>query len=216
MELLNVEHHDEEEEGEHHEEEEDHHDGEHEEEHGDEHGHVHLLDPHVWLDPVLAVTMVDNLLAGMQRADPENAGYYAANAASLKEELRKIDAECREMVAAAKRRVLVFGGRFAFVYFCRRYGLEHVGAYDSCGAGEEPSVKRIVEVTEYVRTNRIPVIFYEEFVEPRISRTIADATGCNIAMAHSLHNLTADEYAAGVTFAEMMRRNIGTLAEGLR
>ncbi len=183
-------------------------------EHG--HGHVHVLDPHVWLDPVLAITMVDNLLRAMCEVDAANAALYTANAAALKDDLKAIDAECRDMVAGAKRRTLVFGGRFAFVYFTRRYGLEHIGAYDSCGAGDEPSIKRIIEITEYVRNNRIPVIYHEEFVEPKISKGIADATGCTMALARSLHNLTADEMAAGAAFVDLMRENVKAFAEGLK
>ncbi len=178
-------------------------------------GHVHILDPHIWLDPVLAMQMADTLLAAMCEADPANAAYYTANAAGLKNDLRALDTESMQMVAAAKRRVLVFGGRFAFAYFTKRYGLEHVGAYDSCGAGAEPSVRRVLEVTEYVMKNKIPVIYHEEGVDPRISAGIAGVTGCRTMEAHSLHNLSDAELAAGVRFTEVMRRNIAAFAEGL-
>ena len=194
------------------------HDDDHDHARGDhDHaGHVHLLDPHIWLDPMLAVVMVDNLLAAMCDADPENTAYYTANANALKDDLRAIDTECRAMAAAAKRHTLVFGGKFAFAYFTKRYGLEHIGAYDSCGAGEEPSIRQIIDITEYVKNNHIPVIYHEEFAEPRISKGIADATGCAIALAHSLHNLSAEERASGVAFVELMRRNVAAFAEGLR
>lgn len=198
-----------------HEAEHDDHDHDHGRDHG-EHVHVHLMDPHVWLDPVLAMTMVDNLRKALNEADPAGAALYNANAAALTDELMTIDADCRRMASEAKRKTLVFGGKFAFAYFTKRYGLDHVGAYDSCGAGEEPSVKRIIEVTEYVKDNHIPVIFHEEFVEPKISQTIAASTGCSVAMVHSLHNLSAAERAADPSYVELMRRNIGTLAGGLR
>lgn len=202
------------------EEEEDQEGGHHESEHGEdgheEHGHIHALDPHVWLDPILAIAMVDNLLKAMCEADSDNASFYTANAEALKEDLRKLDSECREMVADAKRRVLVFGGKFAFAYFTKRYGLEHIGAYDSCGSGAEPSLKRVLEITAYVEKEHIPVIYHEEFAEPRISSSIANTTGCRTIMAHSLHNLSAAEFASGISFMDLMRRNVAVFAEGLR
>jgi zinc transport system substrate-binding protein len=201
---------------EHDEDEHEEHDAHEKEDEHDKHGHAHVLDPHVWLDPVLALAMTDTLLAAMCEVDPDNAAYYTANAAPLRDELRAIDADCREMVAGAKRRTLVFGGRFAFAYFAERYGLEHIGAYDSCGAGAEPSVRRVMEITEYVEKNAVPVIFHEEATEPRISMGIADATGCKTMVAHSLHNLSAEELESGITFVELMRRNVAALAEGLQ
>ncbi len=193
-----------------------HDDTEHAEHRHEHHHHAHELDPHIWLDPILAIAMTDNLLHAMCKADPDNASYYTANAAVLVDDLRKIDAECRAMVSKAQRRTLVFGGKFAFAYFTERYGLEHIGAYDSCGSGAEPTVKRILEITEYVRANHIPVIYHEEYVEPKICINIADTTGCRYTTAHSLHNLTAEEFAAGITFVEIMRRNVAAFAEGLQ
>ncbi len=160
--------------------------------------------------------MIDTLLKAFIEADPANAAEYTANAAALKSDLRAIDAECRAMVASAKRNTLVFGGKFAFAYFVKRYGLEHIGAYDSCGAGEEPSVRRVIEITDYVRANHTPVIFHEEYAEPRISKSIADATGCGMAMVHSLQNLTKEDFDAGLAFVELMRRNIAAFARGLQ
>ncbi len=212
MDLIRNEEHEEEEE--HHGEEE-HSEAEHDD-HDHEHAHVHLLDPHIWQDPLIAITMVDTLLKAFTEADPASAALYTANAASLKSDLQALDAECTAMAAAAKRNTLVFGGKFAFAYFTRRYGLEHIGAYDSCGAGEEPSVRRVIEITDFVRANHTPVIFHEEYAEPRISKSIADATGCGMAMVHSLQNLTKEDRDAGLTFVELMRRNIAAFAGGLQ
>lgn len=191
-------------------------DGEGDEEHRAGHAHGHLQDPHVWLDPVLAAVMADNLLRAMCEADPAHAPLYTENAAALRDDLLAIDAECRAMVRGAARRTLVFGGRFAFRYFTQRYGLEHIGAYDSCVAGAEPGVRRILEITEYIEKNHIPVIYHEEATEPGISMAIAAATGCGTMTAHSLHNVSAAERAAGVRFTRIMRQNIQAFARGLR
>ena len=52
-----------------------HHDHDHE--HAGEHGH---FDPHYWMDPLRAQTMVDNLHAGLLTALPEHADRLRTNA----------------------------------------------------------------------------------------------------------------------------------------
>lgn len=182
--------------------------------HGGGHRH-HRLDPHFWLDPNLAMVMAGTIASAMAEADPANADYFRHNAAALADRLAALDGEARALVAGAKRRVLVFGGRFAFAYFCRRYGLDHVGAYDYCGPGADPSLHRIVAVAEFIRANGIPAIYYEEMSQPRIAKTLADETGAALFMAHSLHNLSAEETAAGLDYFAVMRRNLDAFRKGL-
>jgi zinc transport system substrate-binding protein len=63
---------------EHAHEEEEHEDEEHEDEHEDEdHGE---LDPHVWLDPLNAKVMAQNILTALIEVDPQNSDFYQTNA----------------------------------------------------------------------------------------------------------------------------------------
>jgi len=50
------------------------------EEKGANAGHSHTVDPHVWLDPVLAQTEVSTIAEGLAEADPDNAEDYLENA----------------------------------------------------------------------------------------------------------------------------------------
>ena len=182
----------------------------------DGHDHGHVLDPHFWLDPILAAQMAETIAEALVSVDPVNAGYYAENLEALLDDLARLDAECRAMTVAVARRTLVFGGRFAFAYFFRRYGLESFGVYDGCGVGVEPSLRRIAELTAFVGDKGIPVIYHEERVQPRIARAIADESGAALVMAHSLHTLSVDEARAGLTYFDLMRRNLAGFRKGLQ
>ena len=46
---------------------------------GDSHDHE-AGDPHMWLDPNLVITYVENIRAGLSQADPQGAEIYKANA----------------------------------------------------------------------------------------------------------------------------------------
>lgn len=118
-------------------------------------------------------------------------------------------------MSQAKRRELVFGGRFAFHYFTAEYGLTAYSAYDSCSEETEPSAKAVSEVIGRVREDHLPVVYYEELTEPKVARSIAQETGAKLLLLHSCHNLSKDELAAGESYLSLMKQNAQNLREGL-
>lgn len=190
------------------------HDDEPDHAHGPE-AHYHEFDPHIWLDPVMAAIMVDNIAAALRELDPGHAAFYDTNAARLKEEMAALDASFRERVAASPRRTLVFGERFAFGYFFARYGLEEVGAYKSCAPGVEPGMRAVMDTIKYVKEHDVRFIYLEAMATGRISRVINQETGAEILKVDSLHNPPAERQAAGVGYIEIMRENMEAFAKGL-
>lgn len=178
------------------------------------HGGRHY-DPHIWTDPAMAMAMVDNIAAAFAQADPANATAYAANASAYKAELQALDDGFREAVAAGSRRTICFGGRFALHYFAKRYGLTCIAAYDSCSEETEPSARAVARIMDAIRQEGIPVIYYEELVEPKVALSIAKETGAKALLLHSCHNVSAKELQDGVTYLSLMRQNLANLKEGL-
>ncbi|MCR5346208.1 MAG: zinc ABC transporter substrate-binding protein [Fretibacterium sp.] len=182
---------------------------------GDEEGHVphhHVFDPHVWLDLSMAQRMVDNIAAGFCAADPQNKETYLRNASAYKAQLAELDEEIRDITAKAKRRTLVFGGRFACRYFLRRYGLNWVTAYD----GEnEPGIRRVAKVVQYMKEHDVHYLLHDEFSQPKIARSIAEQTGAGLLMFHAAHNVTREDLTEGITFLDIMRSNRDLLIPAL-
>ena len=52
-------------------------------------------DPHIWLDPVLAVQQVENIRDGLSKLDPNNAAYYHQNAQNFIGRLKSLDVSIR-------------------------------------------------------------------------------------------------------------------------
>lgn len=176
---------------------------------------AHTVDPHIWLDPVNAQVIVDNILAGLTEASPEDVAFFEENAEGLKSDLSQLDEDIRAVVAGAKYKTLAFGGRFAFTYFCNRYGLSHVSAFDSCSAESEPSVSAVARVISTIEEQGLPAVYYEEFTEPRVANSIAGQTGAKPLLLHTVHNVTREEREAGVTYLDIMRENLKNLKIGL-
>ncbi|HBD65212.1 MAG TPA: ABC transporter substrate-binding protein [Clostridiales bacterium] len=200
---------------EHNHDEDEHHDGEHEEEVHGEDGHNHEYDPHIWTSPVMAIKMVDNIASSLCYADPENASYYKANAESYKMQLGLLNDEFSEIVASGLRNKIYFGGRFALHYFIEEYGLEHESAYDNCSSETEPSARDMAHIIDEIKENNIPVIYYEELTDPKVSRSISEDTGAEMMLFHSCHNLSKKDFDSGVTYLDLMKQNAENLRKGL-
>lgn len=177
--------------------------------------HSHVYDPHIWTNPQLAKVMVDNILEALCSADPQNAEEYRANASAYKQELDALDQEFKEIIENGEQKEVIFGSRFAFYYFTKRYNLTYQSAFDSCSAETEPSVKRMKELIDEIRRENIPAIFYSEMEEPKTARFISNETGAKMLMLHSCHNVTKDEWENGETYLSLMKQNAINLKEGL-
>lgn len=183
--------------------------------HGHHHNHEHNFDPHIWLDLTLAAKIVDNISSAFCDKDPENADYYKNNAENLKRDLSELDIELKNMVDTSKRNTVVFAGRFAHLYFIKRYNLEYISAFDSCSTEAEPSVKKVSKIIDFIHKNNIPAVYYEEFSEPKIANSIAEQTGVKTLKFTTLHNVTKEQLENGTTFIDLMRENLENLRQGL-
>jgi len=188
---------------------------EHQEDAEEHEEHHHEYDPHIWTNPQFAKIMVDNILAGICEVDSENADFYKQNAEKYKAELDRIDSEFESIVSSSKHKEIFFGGKFAMYYFAERYGLEWVAAFDSCSTETEPSAKVVAQMISEMNEKDIKVIFYEELIDPKAAKTIAEETGAKPLLLHSCHNVSKDDFKKGVTYISLMEQNIINLREGL-
>ena len=192
-----------------HEEEESHED-ETEEEHS-----VHEIDEHVWTSPVNASAIVDKIKELLVQADPENRQIYEENAEAYEAELAELDAEFRDVVDNAGRRLAVFGDRFPFRYFADEYGLDYYAAFPGCASDTEPSAATMAFLINKVKEEEIPAVLKMELSNENIANAIAEATGTEVRTFYSCHNLTAEEFEDGETYLSMMQKNVETLKEVL-
>ncbi|HBQ63739.1 MAG TPA: ABC transporter substrate-binding protein [Clostridiales bacterium] len=182
----------------------------------DAHEHdSHTLDPHIWLDPVLAQTIVDNITDGLAAADPANSLYYRAQALEYKKKLQELHQRFEYALQNTQTRTLLFGGHFVFGYFARRYGLDYETPYFGFSPNAEPAPQAIAQLIQTMESHGLDTIFYEELVQPRVAQVIAQQTGANMLLLHGAHNLSKAELDAGVTYLDIMEQNLINLKLGL-
>jgi len=178
------EHHDEhmnETEGEHHDEHMNETEGEH---HDETEGEVDRgqLDPHVWVDPVLAQDIVVTICEAFVEIDPDNTETYESNAVAYNERLADLDSQYQQLVDDAERSTVVLATHSSFAYVEDRYGLDiHTVAGISPDA--EPDASEIAETVDLVDDNEIDVILYDRFESDRLARTIVENSTATETMA---------------------------------
>lgn len=158
--------------------------------------------------------MVDNILAGLTAADPAHAASYRTNAAGLKARLAELDRRFRQGLASCERRELLHGGHYAFGYLARRYNLSY-HSLSGVSSEAEPSAARMAAMVRQIRESGARFLFTEELLSPRLSEALASETGVELLRLHGGHNLTRDDFHAGLTYINLMERNLATLRKGL-
>lgn len=177
--------------------------------------HQHSYDPHIWLNPLYAIKMVESIEYQLSQIDPENAEYYKQNANQYIEQIRQLDKDFEETVNSSKSKKVAFGGAFAYAYFIERYNLEFISAYETCGENSEPSTTQVKDVIDYINENNIPVIFYKEYSTGNVAKTISEATGAKMLIFYTAHNVSKEDLEAGATYVSIMRKNLDNLKQSL-
>jgi zinc transport system substrate-binding protein len=165
-------------------------------------------DGHIWMNPQNAIKMVNSITDSLSYIDPENTEYYKANARDFIEQIEALDEEIKEALIKNNVTTLVFGGEFSYAYFCEHYNLKAVTVYDACGEGAEPSVSKIKKVIDYINSNKITKVFYEELSEGTVANMISEETLATPLVFNTLHNVSKAEVEQGVDYCTIMRENL--------
>lgn len=176
----------------------------------------HENDTHFWLDLNNSIKAVGFIRDELSAIDKYNADYYADNAKKYIEKLQKLKAEYNDALSIPNKKVLAFGGKFSYYYLIDEFSLKYISAYDDCCSESEPSVKRIVDIINFIEKNDIKVIYYEELSEPVIARQISNQTGAELLLLHTCHNLSKEDFENGVSYIDLMEQNLKNLKEGIK
>ena len=206
-----------------HEHDHDHkHDHKHDHDHdheSHEHKHEHEeeeegpeIDEHVWTSPKKAMEIVKkiaNVASEIDAAEEtkinDNAEKYVAEIAQVDNDLHQaIDGKISEIVVA---------DRFPFRYFADEFGLKYAAAFSGCSEQTEASAKTISFLINKVKQEKIKKIYKIELSNGKIAETVSKDTGAEVLELHSAHNVTADDFSKGVTYVDLMKRNLLALSK---
>ena len=171
-------------------------------------------DPHAWQSVNNAKIYVANIGAALAAADPSAAEQFRKNTQAYLEKLDALDREVREAVAklpSNRRKVISTHG--AFGYFAAAYGIEFIAPL-GVSTESEPSARDIARIITQVRQAKIPAVFLENVIDPRLMQRISAETGAKVGGTLYSDGLTGEKGDAP-TYIDMVRHNIRALTRAL-
>ena len=180
----------------------------------DDHAHDHgEFDPHVWLDPVLAIHQVENIRDALMEIDPDNADTYEDNAAAYILELDELhDKYSATLTNCQHNTIVTLHG--AFAYMVERYGFETFALGGTSGT-DTISTATIVELVKYVEDNNIEYLLGDDVIDTRTLEVIAEETGAQVLTLSPIEGVTVEEYESGVSYISRMEANLADIKTAL-
>jgi len=158
---------------------EQHHEGK---DHGKEHHHHGGQDPHIWLSPLNAKIMVENILSGLIKIDPEYADFYTENAERYLQELDDLYQYIRGRLKGFQNRYFLIYHP-AFGYFARDHNLTQLAIEHE---GKEPTARVIMESIGLAKKHNLSYVIVAAQFPVRHAEVIAAAINGQTALIDPL------------------------------
>ena len=167
------------------------------------------LDPHFWLDPVLAEIQVKKIMEVFLEIDPAHQEQYKSRGMAIIQELQLLDQEYTSGLQNCHLRSVVTA-HDAFTYLAKRYSLDVI-SIAGLSPNAEPSPKRLIEITQLVREQNIKYIFFETLSSPKLSETLARESGIGTLVFNPIESGMIREDGHTETYFSLMRENLAHL-----
>jgi zinc transport system substrate-binding protein len=168
-------------------------------------GNDRLPNPHIWLDPKLAILSVSNIARALAATDPPHAEAYQKNAAAYVVRLTALDSQLQHSLGDV-RGVPFVTYHDAFPYFVRRYELKLAGVVEQVPE-VAPSPKEMSQLLKTIREQHAKALFTEPPGSTRLAEQIARDAKLKLAELDPIETGQIEARA----YEEAMRRNAQTL-----
>lgn len=133
--------------------------------------------PHLWINPLLALRYANTIRETLAHRDPANSEYYNANYQTLSERTKVLDQAICDTIAsipAKQRKLLTYHDSYA--YFAPRYGMTVIGAIQPADFSE-PSAQEVARLIEQIKAASVPAIFGSEVFPSKVLEQIGREAG---------------------------------------
>ena len=168
-----------------------------------------LGNPHIWLDPENAKSMVRQITTRLIKLDRANRRDYLANQAEYLRRLDTLQTDIKRRVKKLPDRRFV-SHHPAWPYFARRFGFTIVGNIIE-HSGAESSAKHLSALVQQIKKTGIKVIVSEPQLNQKIPRILSDETGARVVTLTALPGALPGT----ATYTDMLQFNISTLVDTL-
>ena len=149
---------------------EDHDDHGKKEDHDDHERHAQgEFDPHIWLDPINAKVILNEMVEHLIENDPKNEAKYKSN---LDEALKDIDKLTIDVMTELSNSVSSIVFHDAYQYFEKRFNVNILGAF-TVNTDVMPGAEQLAEIREIIEHDKVACVFSEPQFNPDIIKAVA-------------------------------------------
>jgi manganese/iron transport system substrate-binding protein len=170
-------------------------------------------DPHVWHSAKNGIKIAKAITKNLTTLRPDQADTYAKNALKITTELEQIDAWIKLQVATipVNSRKLVTT-HDALGYYAKAYDIPIEGALSGISTEEQATAARIKELVKVIKGAKVPTIFAEVTLNPKLITTVAKEAGVKVSERELFTDGLGGE---AETYAGMLIANTRSIVEGL-
>ena len=133
-------------------------------------GHHHgEFDPHIWLDPMNAKVILNEMAEHLIENDAKNASKYKSN---LKKALKDIDKLVSDVSSELNQSVASIVFHDAYQYFEKRFNVNILGAF-TVNTDVMPGAEQLAEIREIIEHDKVACVFSEPQFNPNIIKAVA-------------------------------------------
>ncbi len=172
------------------------------------------VDPHAWMDASNGLIYIKNIKDALVDADPSNASFYIENYLTYKTKLEGLDKYIETAInrIPKEQRVLITS-HDAFSYYGKRYNIVN-NAIMGISTEADAQTSDILRVTDAIKKHKVPAIFIESTINPKMIQQIAKDN--NILIGGELFaDSVGDADSAGPTYYDMLKSNTDTIVKAL-
>lgn len=176
--------------------------------------YANSADPHAWMDVSNGLVYIKNIYDAIITLDPDNTTAYTANYEAYKAKLEYLDQYITDRIQSipSNNRVLITS-HDAFQYYGRRYGIQ-LEAILGTSTDAEEQTSDIMRVNKVIRENKVPAVFIETTVNPKLLQQIA--TDNDVVIGGSLYaDSIGDEDSPAPTYYDMLKYNTDVIVSAL-
>ncbi len=145
-------------------------DGHKEDEHDEHEGHAHgEYDPHIWLDPINAKIILNEMVEHLIENDEKNSSTYKNNLAKA---LKDIDKLIKDVKSELNKDISFIVFHDAYQYFENRFNVSVLGAF-TVNTDVMPGAEQLSEIREIIEHDKVSCIFSEPQFNPDIINAVA-------------------------------------------
>jgi len=138
--------------------------------HDDHDGHAHgEFDPHIWLDPINAKAMLNEMAEHLIENDPKNEAKYKSNLAKALQEIDKLTIDVMTDLSSSVASIVFHD---AYQYFEKRFNVNILGAF-TVNTDVMPGAEQLAEIREIIEHDKVACVFSEPQFNPDIIKAVA-------------------------------------------